>query len=81
MKLIFLLMFETYSHFIAQYSGNQDNLISDLQYRNSYLRDHLYQSDLELMRLKIQLKQILATCAPTTITTTDRDARTVIAPV
>ena len=86
--LIFLLMFETWRYVDRHYvelarsiQANTADQISDLEYSNSYLKEHLYQSNIELERLEIRLKQISATCAPTTITTTDRDARTVIGPV
>ena len=86
--VLFLLIFETYhtmySHFVEtarSIQANSADQISNLEYSNSYLNEHLYQSNIELERLEIRLKQISATCAPTTITTTDRDARTVIGPV
>ena len=86
--LIFLLMFETWHYVDRHYvelsiaiQANTADQISDLEYSNSYLKEQLYQSNDELMMLKERLERISATCAPTTITTTDRDARPVIGPV
>ena len=81
-------MFETWHYVDRHYvelsiaiQANTADQISDLEYSNSYLKEQLYQSNDELMMLKERLERISATCAPTTITTTDRDARTVIGPV